>query len=224
MNANVTRESETETALARSQVYALLAKLFRAEPDGELLARLRDLHTLQALSELGLTLGPGFHDLPVDKLMEDLAIEYTQLFVGPGPHLSPHESVHTESGEIRDGELWGPQTVKVKAFIEAAGLSYADDFHEMPDHVSAEFEFMAKLTAHEAERWQAGDEENARGSLQIQRRFFDEHINQWVPRFCQKILDRNESEFYGKIAELARAVLSYDDGAMRDSSLACTAD
>ena len=191
MNANVTRESETETALARSQVYALLAKLFRAEPDGELLARLRDLHTLQALSELGLTLGPGFHDLPVDKLMEDLAIEYTQLFVGPGPHLSPHESVHTESGEIRDGELWGPQTVKVKAFIEAAGLSYADDFHEMPDHVSAEFEFMAKLTAHEAERWQAGDEENALGSLQIQRRFFDEHINQWVPRFCQRILDRN---------------------------------
>jgi TorA maturation chaperone TorD len=209
--------------MARSRVYGLLAKVFRAEPGEELLARLRDPSTTQSLSELGLFLGPGFHDPPLDQLVEDLAVEYTQLFVGPGPHLSPHESVHCESGEVRDGELWGPQTVKVKAFIEAAGLSYADSFHEMPDHLSVELEFMAKLTAHEAERWQAGDEENALGSLRIQRRFFDEHVNQWVPRFCQKILDRNESEFYGKMAELTRAVLGYDDVVMRDS-LAGTGD
>jgi len=217
MNADTARNAEAETAVARSQVYALLAKVFRAEPDREFLARLRDPHNARSLSEFGFSLEPGFQDLPLDELIEDLAVEYTQLFVGPGPHLSPHESVHTESGEVRDGELWGPQTAKVKAFIEATGLSYADSFHEMPDHISAELEFMRKLTADEAERWQAGDEQNALGSLRIQRRFFNEHLNRWVPRFCQKIIDRKESDFYAKVAELTRAVLDYDDGVMRES-------
>jgi TorA maturation chaperone TorD len=217
MTATTVRQAEADTALARSQVYGLLATLFQAEPDAEFLERLRDAQTAQSFAELGFSLGPGFRDLPLGRLVEDLAVEYTQLFVGPGPHLSPHESVHTESGEVRDGELWGRQTVKVKAFVEAAGLSYEDNFHGMPDHISAELEFMGKLTAHEAELWCAGDEENALGSLRIQRRFFDEHLNQWVPRFCQKIIDRHESAFYTKVAELTGAVLSYDDGVMAES-------
>jgi TorA maturation chaperone TorD len=217
MNADTVRNAEAETAAARARVYGLLAKVYRSEPDREFLARLRDPHNAQSLSEFGVSLEPDNQDRSLEELVEDLAVEYTQLFVGPGPHLSPHESVHTESGEVRDGELWGPQTVKVKAFIEATGLHYAEDFHEMPDHISAELEFMGKLSAEEAELWQTGDEENALGSLRIQRRFFDEHVNQWMPRFCQRIIDRNESEFYAKVAELTRAVLDYDDGVMRES-------
>ncbi len=217
MTASDARDSDAETALARSQVYGLLARLFRAEPSGEFLARLRDPETTGFLSELGLSFGPDFHDLPLEELIEDLALEYTQLFLGPGPYLSPHESVHAQWGDGRDGEHWGPQTVKVKAFIEAAGLSYADSFHEMPDHISAEFEFMAKLAAYEAEHWRAGHEEDALGTLRIQRRFFDEHLNQWVPGFCQKVRERRESDFYARAAELAQAVLAFEDGLMAES-------
>ena len=101
-------------------MYALLAKVFREEPDAEFLARLRDPHNAELLGDFGFSLAPGLQDLSLDELIEDLAVEYTQLFVGPGPHLSPHESVHIESGVVRDGELWGPQTVKVKAFIDLA--------------------------------------------------------------------------------------------------------
>ncbi len=217
LKADSVRNAEAETAAARSQVYGFLAIVFRAEPDREFLARLREPHHAQSFAEFGFSLEPGLQELPLDELIEDLAVEYTQLFVGPGPHLSPHESVHAEWGDGRDGELWGPRTVKVKAFIEAAGLGYADSFHEMPDHISAEFELMAKLAAHEAEQWRAGDQKNALGSLRIQRRFFDDHLNQWVPGFCHKVIERKESEFYARAAKLARAVLAYDDGVMAES-------
>jgi len=92
-------------------------------------------------------------------LAEDLAVEFTRLFIGPGPHISPHESVNTETHDVKEAALWSAQTVKVKKFIEAAGLEYDDSFSGMPDHVTAELEFMQRLAAKEAEAWATPNEE-----------------------------------------------------------------
>ena len=123
------RQDKAETAVARSNVYGLLASVFRAEPTVALIRELQSPGFLAAFSVLGLSLGDEFHDTAPDQLAEDLALEYTRLFIGPGPRISPHESLHVELGNISENALWGPQTVEVKRFIEATGLSYDDKLH-----------------------------------------------------------------------------------------------
>jgi TorA maturation chaperone TorD len=200
-----------ETAAARSHVYGLLAAVFRAEPSAALLARLRAPEFANVLESLDLSLGDDFQDTPYEKLVEDLAVEYTRLFIGPAPHISPHESMNMEFENPMEATLWGPQTVKVKKFIAAAGLEYDESFPGMPDHVSAELEFMQRLATKEAEVWAEPNEGYAMNILKIEKRFLDEHLSQWISRFCDKVMKRSEHPFYQAFAEVTKGFIEYED-------------
>jgi TorA maturation chaperone TorD len=204
------RKDMAETAASRSNVYGLLAAVFRAEPSAALLNRLKAPEFANVLESLGLTLGNDFHDSPCEKLAEDLAVEYARLFIGPGPHISPHESVNIEFPDPMEATLWGPQTVKVKKFIEAAGLEYDDSFTGMPDHLSAELEFMQRLATKEAEAWAESNEEYATNILKIELRFLDEHLSQWASRFSEKVIEMSELPFYREFAEVTKGFLQYE--------------
>ncbi len=199
-----------ETATARANVYALLAAVFRAEPSSSFLTRLKDPEILGAFEALGLSLGDEFRDSPNEKLREDLAVEFTRLFLGPGGHVSPHESLHTERASGGNADLWGPETVEVKRFMEAAGLAVDDSFTGMPDHICVEMEFMQQLTTKETEAWTEADEEFATNILKIERRFYDEHLSRWVARFCDKVIETSEHPFYQGIAEVTKGFLEYE--------------
>jgi TorA maturation chaperone TorD len=211
------RDDLAASALARGSVYALLAGIFRAEPTADLIRAFREPQFTTALSELGMDLGEAFHDVSPDRLAEDLALEFTRLFIGPGPHVSPHESLHVELGNVSENAYWGPQTVAVKNFIEATGLDYDDAFDGMPDHIVAEFEFMRRLTAREAEAWSEGDEALARNIIEIEKRFFEEHLSQWIPRFCDKVKDRAERAFYREMAEITQTFMGFEHETLASS-------
>jgi TorA maturation chaperone TorD len=204
------RKDMAETATARSNVYGLLAAVFRAEPSAALLAHLRTQEFTDVLESLGLSMGDGFHDTPCEELAQDLAVEFTRLFIGPGPHISPHESTNIEFGNAMEGTLWGPQTVEVKKFIEAAGLEYDDSFTGMPDHVSAELEFMQRLATKEAEAWAEPNEEFATNIRKIEGRFLDEHLSRWASRFCDKVMESSKLPFYRGFAEVTKGYLEYE--------------
>ena len=123
------RNDMTETATARSNVYGLLANVFRAEPTVALIREMQSPGFAAAFSELGLGWGNEFLDASPEQLAEDLALEYTRLFIGPGHRISPHESLHVELGNISENAMWGPQTVEVKRFIEATGLEIRRRLH-----------------------------------------------------------------------------------------------
>lgn len=156
----------------RSGIYQLLAVVYLREPENKL---------LELFAKAGLDPKVG---------IDDLAEEYTHLFIGPGKHIAPYESVHRPDDT---GMLWGRSTAAVKRFIEASGLKYKSTFAEMPDHIGAEFEFMQKLIALEAE----GDKR----SRQIQKRFFEEHLR-WIPDFCRKVKEEARLDFYKEAAEM----------------------
>ncbi len=200
------------TSRARCAIFGLLSELFRVEPSIELIGRLRSDEWRSLLADLDIEIPASFTDGSPSEVRERLSVEYTSLFIGPGVHLSPHESVHARTGSTRDGELWGELTVQVKRFIEATGLTYATASPGMPDHISTEFEFMARMAAAEAEMVERGDVENAVGCLAIQRRFYNEHLNRWIPEFCGKILDVDRSGFYNAVARLTLAYLRFDFG------------
>lgn len=192
------------TAMEVSHLHGLLATLFRGEITAELLHQLREPQLATSLRETGFDLA----DLePSERsereLLECLATEYAALFLGPGEHISPHESVHAGSSD-RPG-LWGDETVQVRRFVRALGLDYETDYRGLPDHISVELELMATLARHEAQAWARGDREAAANALAYQDEFMREHLLNWVPVFCDKVAGHAHLGFYRSLAEITRA-------------------
>lgn len=203
------KNDKAEMARARANVYSLLAHVFRAEPSEDFLSNLKGPEFSDALEALGTSPLGVFQNTPPGRLAEDLAIEFSKLFIGPGPRLSPHESLHVENG-CGGNEYWGEGTVRVKKFMAAAGLEVADEFSGMPDHISAELEFMQLLAEQEATYWTDDNIEAAGNITLVQQRFFDEHLSQWVPQFCDKIVDQAELPFFKEMAELTKGFVAFE--------------
>ncbi len=205
------RDIAAGNATERSNLYGFLAAVFRTEPTTELLARIGDPAFLEPLMEAGVDLGVDFSGDFGDGLIETLAVEYARLFIGPGDHVAPFAAVHLGG----DGAmLWSRDTARVKAFIERAGFAYRPDYHDLPDHISAEMEFMHLVAAAEAEALVNGDAAEAERLRGLQRDFVGDHLAEWVPKFCRRIEDRAELPFYRGLAALTRDFIQSEKEAL----------
>lgn len=210
LHANVAEMADA--ARARSGVYGLLAAVFREEPGEDFLRQLKEPSLLAALSDAYPGFGSEWADRPVDKLADELAIEYTRLFIGPGRHISPHESVHAEGS---GGRLWGASTAEAKRLIESVGFEFMPDYGGLPDHISVELEFMQAVSEYEAQAWADGETERAAECLWVRQSFFEAHLAPWVPRFCVRITSETESPFYRDMAKLTEAFLALENEELR---------
>ncbi len=154
-------------------------------------------------------LGDSFYSDPEPEVRDALVLEFTRLFIGPGRHISAHESIFVEV-DSGAGGLWGAKTVEVKKFIETAGLDYEAGFTGIPDHVSVELEFMQKLAEWEADKWIQEDRKSAEYCLSVQRMFLGEHLLCWIPQLCGAILDQAELPFYRAMAELTNNYMEFE--------------
>ena len=199
-----------ELAEHRSNIYGLLAAIYRREMTSDLLKQIKDPSMLEVLSNLGIELNNGFMKTPEHVLLEDLAVEYARLFIGPGKHISPHESVHHKREDGRWGQLWGPSTAEVKKIIESAGLSYQSEYTGLPDHISVELEFMQQVTLAEEKAWEDGDKDQALACLENEKKFIEKHLAEWIPDFCDKVINGAESPFYRVMAELTKKFIEFE--------------
>jgi TorA maturation chaperone TorD len=199
-----------ELAEHRSSIYGFLAAVYRQELTSELLKQVKTRRFQEVLSHLGVKLNNGFFQNSEQELLEDLAIEYTRLFVGPGKHISPHESVHHKKDGVQSGQLWGELTGQVKHIIESSGLEYTSEYTGMPDHITVELEFMQHVVQREAQAWEADDDEAALHCLENEKKFIDEHLSGWIPDFCQKVNAAAEMPFYREMARLTRSFIEFE--------------
>ena len=198
-----------DSARSRSDIYRLLSTVFRHEPSGELIKKMRSERLLGTFTGLGLEFGERFYNDLESDVVEALSIEYTRLFIGPGPHISAHESIFNEAdGDL--GGLWGLKTVEVKKFIETTGLEYGENFTGLPDHISVELEFMQKLTEWEADKWLQQDRESAGHCQIVQQKFLQQHLLCWVNSFCDAVLDQADLPFYRVMAELTKQYMEFE--------------
>lgn len=213
----VTHKSDIgEMAQGRANVYRLLADVYREEPSSSFLSKLAEPEISGALGALSLSLNSVLKEAPQNKLVEDLALEYTRLFIGPGSHISPNESMHTEARFGEPNSLWGEQTVAVKKFMEGAGITIDDSFTGMPDHITAEFEFMQQLLLKEVEAWMNGDHELAANILKIENRFYEEHLSQWVSAFCDKVIKAAGHPFYKQFSEVTKGFIEFEKETLQE--------
>ncbi len=122
--------------------------------------------------------------------------------------------MHVEERFGEQKSLWGTQTVEVKKFMAAAGLKTDDSFSGMPDHFSAEFEFMQRLLLKEAEAWANEDRELGANIVAIEKRFYEEHLSQWVANFCDKVIDATRHPFYRQFSEVTKGFLDYEGSSL----------
>ncbi|MFQ5965781.1 MAG: molecular chaperone [Candidatus Scalinduaceae bacterium] len=195
-----------ETTEYRSNSYGFLSIVYLQEPTREFIKSLRESNILDVLNKSGLHFDEQTTNDVSDKFLNDLVLEYTRLFIGPGKHISPYESVYRDNEDA----LWTETTVEVKNFIESLGLEYSYDWSGLPDHIGVELELMQRLTCREKEAWSQEDKETAIRCLEFEKKFIDEHLSQWVPIFCDKVTKESRVTFYGEMAELTKQFIDFD--------------
>ena len=198
-------EASAATARERSGLYGFLAEVFRAEPSPDLLRRIQDERFAAVLDAAGAHLGEELTRQPEDVLLEDLAVEYTRLFLGPGRHVRPYAATYLGGP---GASLCGPATVWARDFMERAGFALTPKHRDLPDHVSVELEFMARMAAREAEAIEADDDAEAEQCRWIQKEFLDNHLSRWLPAFCGHAAEHAELSFYRELARLANHFLA----------------
>lgn len=203
------------TAMERSNLYGLLAAVFREEPTEALLCQMRSAPIRESLSEAGVDLGPDVLKGDEGEVLERLAVEYARLFLGPGKHIAPYASVYL-SGE--GASLCGPAAVAVRKLIEEEGFAIASPHNLLPDHAAVELEFMQRLAEREAAASETSQPARAAGCRRAQVHFLTSHLRLWFPEFCRQVEASAELSLYREMAALARAFVESDARAMAGHS------
>jgi TorA maturation chaperone TorD len=194
-------------AADRGNLYGFLAAVFRKPLSTRMLLKIRSTSFVEALAVAGVEFDFGFLEASEAGLLEELAVDFTQLFHGPGGHIAPYESVQT----ARDGgELNGKAAKLVRDSIEASGFKVDPAAGVLPDHISVELEFMSEMARNEADAWEKGDLAGARDCLARQSEFVKAHLNAWVPEFCDKVRQEASTRFYHEIAGLLADLVERD--------------
>jgi len=213
---NLEVKEKVEGARTRSNIYGFLSSMFREEINAERLLQIKGPDIKEVLSEMGIQY-EIFSQKDQDQLLEDLAVEYARLFLGPDKHISPHEAVHHQRDDGDWGVHWGGSTVDVKKFIETTGLEYKQEYSGMPDHISVELDFMKEAAGREAQAIEEKDWEGALYCQKMEKKFIYDHLIKWIPAFCDKIISQAEISFYGDLADVTKNFINLEFEAIDES-------
>lgn len=185
---------------ARANLYGLLARLFYAPPDANLISELRlaapppddgerltaEGETLKAAwAELAQACGSAF-----PARIEE---EHMQLFVGVGKaEVTPYLSAYLVRSES-DSPL-----ARLRGQLAEWGLARREEAVEPEDHVSALCETMRWLIV------------GRKAGLDVQRQFFLEYLRTGGSRFCTAVSACEDAKFYRFPARLLQALLDVE--------------
>jgi TorA maturation chaperone TorD len=207
-----TMERMRERTRSREDTYGFLAGIFREELTAEQIREMIDSDMLNLMVDAGCSIDLSFRrNKSVEHIEEELACEYATLFIGPGEHIPPYESIYIPDSTGKVGYYWGECTVDMKNWVEHYGLGISEKFGSIPDHISVELEFMQKLIEQERLSWENSDRGTTERCIEVQRTFFHKHINGWVPTFCESVIEAANLDFYREIARLTKDFIGEEE-------------
>lgn len=142
-----------------------------------------------------------------DQDLDELRYEYNNLFIVPGGrYLTPYESVYRgtriERGKKMPGLLNGPETLEVLRIYQSMGYEMDRRKIGPPDYVGTEIEFLYRMISLEQAASGEKDPERSLLYLKAQKQFFENHLYQWVPVLCQKLMERTRKPLYKSIGAI----------------------
>jgi TorA maturation chaperone TorD len=183
--------------IARAELYGLLARLWIAPPDDELLTQFR----------VAVTQAPqpgGFLEAPWQSLVAAMrattaaaaADEYDALFGGVGkPEVLLYGSFYL-TGFLNEKPL-----ADLRTDLSALGLARDESRGETEDHVAYLLEVMRYLIA--------GDDVTV-CNLEQQRRFFRAHLQPWVERLAEAVQAQPRAVLWREVAAFTSAFVEVE--------------
>ncbi len=192
----MTAEAPAAEDQARANFYALLARLFYAPPDREL------LDTLAAASELdaaapGSPLAKSWQELTRTAAHADadsVREEYETVFIGTG---KAEVTLYTSAYRAAEG-LRNP-LVEIREFMTQHALVRRSDVFEPEDHIAALCDVMRHLVL--------------QGDARTQGDFFEAFVWPATTPLCSAILEHPRVAFYRNAAGLAKLFLEVEHAA-----------
>lgn len=146
---------------------------------------------------------------------QELLVEYSRLFLGPFKLVAPpYGSVWLDQA----GTVMGASTARVAAFYRSHGLQLADDFHELPDHLAVELEFLSFLCFREYEAVQQNSTTEARRLRAARQEFITTFLLPWLCPFEEAISSDGQAPFYTAVAHAACRLVKADLTQLREST------
>ena len=181
---------------ARATQYLLLANLFARAPSAALL---RDLSNLQGdASPLGLA-QLALADAAQIADPAAVATEYLSLFIGVGRgDILPYGSFYL-TGFLHERPL-----ARVRADMARLGLERQGGVFEPEDHLASLFEIMAGLVGGSFD-----------APAKAADKFFERHIEPWVPRLMADVAAAPSARFYKHVARLGAVWIEIEQEALR---------
>lgn len=187
------QDSIPEEDSLRANVYVLLARLLARAPDAELLAQVAAFNgddtefgeAIRALARAGQSTSA-----------DAVADEHFNLFVGVGEsELVPYASYYL-TGFLNEKPL-----ARLRQDLRRLGVERADGVNASEDHIAALCEVMAGLIT-----GAFGDPADLAG----QRRFFNDHLAPWAPRFFEDLQAAEGATFYMPVGSIGRLFMEVE--------------
>lgn len=222
MNTTATSLSEQELAAvltAEQLVFSLLARLLLDHPNHEWIQGLVAeglFEEIPLASRGGVQEGADLirgwlaeRDQTLDEeTYNEIALDYTHLFVGPGRVLAPPwESVYFNENRL----TFQQETLDVRNWYRRYGLESEKLRSEPDDHVGLELSFLAYLASQALAALRSGSPEEADELLAAQRQFLQAHPMRWVSQWAQEVSDHARTDFWRGIALLTVAYVEVLD-------------
>lgn len=162
----------------RAGLYELFARILLVEFDADTLKLFHSEEWLPVLSSLKIE-----PPKPTPESIEDLAIDYCKIFIGPKNFAPPYQSVW-ESGQMQSTVIGSMNEYReiVKPITEMS----------IHDHAGLQFEMMALMLRFQAEK--------PSESFGLPESFFRNHIA-WTLRLFRKAITLSETSFYKQFLE-----------------------
>ena len=187
---------------SRADYYALLGHLMRAAPDDRLLnaiviapepqAETSDASLVATWRALGAAASVVPHDAVAD--------EFDRLFGGTG-----RPAVIVFGSAYLGGFLHEKPLAALRDDLAALGLQRVETVTETEDHLSALCEVMRFLIL--------GDLGSKPASLEQQKAFYSAHLEPWIQRCWQSLLESQEANFYKRVAAFGQAFFAIESEA-----------
>jgi TorA maturation chaperone TorD len=180
-----------DSAVARSQEYALLAALLARPPDAALLERLVRIESDG--TPLGLVHG-ALARAAAEKDAAAVAREYFDLFIGVGRgELLPYGSYYL-TGFLHERPL-----ARLRADLADLGVERVEGQCEPEDHAAILCEIMVGLVAGEFA-----------AVVERQRNFFDRHLAPWMAWFFGDLEAAKAADFYRPVGAIGRLFIDIE--------------
>jgi len=181
------------------EILALLKQIFWTEPTKNLFKNLQVIPAISGETKIdkGLNLLSGVvveNKNRQDAYLEDLAIEYARLFIGPQkPAAVPYASFYLTESKTMMSEV----TTDVRKKYLDAGIAVKDLYKLPDDHIAIELEFLQYLVQRIIKLFDDGKHnEEALKLFEMREKFLNEHFEKWVPLFEENIVKAAPDKFY----------------------------